>query len=66
MHVLAERGLLDYDTPVAEYWPEFGVRGKAGITLAHVLTHSAGVHNAARIAGRIRAVPGIGGSVDDR
>jgi CubicO group peptidase (beta-lactamase class C family) len=46
VHVLAERGLLDYDTPVAEYWPEFGAHGKAGITLAHVLTHSAGVPQA--------------------
>ena len=46
VHVLAEKGLLDYDAPVAEYWPEFGAHGKTGITLAHVLTHSAGVPQA--------------------
>jgi len=46
VHVLAERGLLDYGTPVAEYWPEFAVHGKGGVTLAHVLTHSAGVPQA--------------------
>ena len=23
-----ERGWLDYDTPIAKYWPEFGVNGK--------------------------------------
>ncbi|TDB96329.1 serine hydrolase domain-containing protein [Actinomadura sp. 7K534] len=43
VHVLAERGLLDYGTPVAAYWPEFGAHGKTDVTLAHVLTHSAGV-----------------------
>jgi CubicO group peptidase (beta-lactamase class C family) len=43
VHVLAERGLLDYDTPIADYWPEFRAHGKEAVTLAHVLTHSAGV-----------------------
>ena len=43
IHLLAERELLEYDAPVARYWPEFGVNGKQGITLRQVLTHSAGV-----------------------
>ncbi|WP_331766616.1 serine hydrolase domain-containing protein [Embleya sp. NBC_00896] len=43
VHVLAERGVLAYDTPIAEYWPEFGTRGKERITVRHALTHSAGV-----------------------
>jgi CubicO group peptidase (beta-lactamase class C family) len=43
VHVLADRGELEYDTRVAEVWPEFGARGKEGVTLRHVLTHSAGV-----------------------
>jgi CubicO group peptidase (beta-lactamase class C family) len=46
VHVLAERGLLDYDESVAAYWPRFGTRGKERITVAHVLTHSAGVPQA--------------------
>ncbi|TDC59650.1 class A beta-lactamase-related serine hydrolase, partial [Actinomadura sp. GC306] len=46
VHVLAERGLLDYGAPVAAYWPAFGAHGKHDITLAHVLTHSAGVPQA--------------------
>lgn len=46
VHVLAERGLLDYDAPVAEYWPDFAAHGKGRVTLAHVLTHSAGVPQA--------------------
>jgi CubicO group peptidase (beta-lactamase class C family) len=36
VHVLAERGVLDYDTPIVELWPEFGARGKEGATLRHV------------------------------
>ncbi|MFD4527730.1 serine hydrolase domain-containing protein [Streptomyces sp. NPDC058470] len=28
VHVLADRGLIDYDTPIAHYWPEFGAHGK--------------------------------------
>ncbi|TMD23425.1 MAG: beta-lactamase family protein [Chloroflexi bacterium] len=42
-HILAERGLFEYDTPVAKLWPEFGARGKAGVTIRQVLNHSAGV-----------------------
>lgn len=43
VHLLAERGVVDYDTPIAAYWPEFGTRGKERITVRHALTHSAGV-----------------------
>ena len=41
--VLAERGVLDYDTPIAELWPEFGSRGKERATVRHALSQSAGV-----------------------
>lgn len=44
LHVLADRGLVDYDAPVARYWPEFAVNGKEHVTVRHVLTHSAGLH----------------------
>ncbi|HEY9839212.1 MAG TPA: serine hydrolase domain-containing protein, partial [Candidatus Obscuribacterales bacterium] len=43
IHQLAEAGKLDYDTPVASYWPEFAARGKGAITLRHILTHQAGI-----------------------
>ncbi|MEO3778915.1 serine hydrolase domain-containing protein [Micromonospora sp. B11E3] len=43
VHVLAERGQLDYDLRVADVWPEFARHGKDGITLRHALTHTAGV-----------------------
>lgn len=43
VHRLAEQGLLDYGQRIAEYWPEFGGNGKSDITLAQVLSHSAGI-----------------------
>lgn len=42
-HVLVERGLLGYDTLVADVWPELGAHGKDKLTLRHVLLHTAGV-----------------------
>lgn len=44
VHRLAERGLVDYDAPVARYWPEFAAAGKANVTVRHLLTHSAGLN----------------------
>ncbi|MFI7071719.1 serine hydrolase domain-containing protein [Micromonospora sediminicola] len=43
VHVLAEQGRLDEDLPLARVWPEFARHGKDGITLRHVLTHTAGL-----------------------
>lgn len=43
IHLLADRGILDIDAPVAQYWPDFGRNGKEGITLAMVLGHRSGV-----------------------
>jgi CubicO group peptidase (beta-lactamase class C family) len=42
-HMQVEKGLFGYDTRVVELWPEFGAHGKEGVTVRHVLTHSAGV-----------------------
>ncbi|MEX0761387.1 MAG: serine hydrolase domain-containing protein [Dehalococcoidia bacterium] len=41
--VLHDRGLVEWDTPVAHYWPRFGRHGKSGVTIRHVLTHTAGL-----------------------
>lgn len=41
--ILAERGQLQLDTPVARYLPEFGVHEKEAITLRHLLTHTSGL-----------------------
>jgi CubicO group peptidase (beta-lactamase class C family) len=43
MHMLAERGLLDFDAPVAHYWPEFAQNGKGNVLVRHILTHTAGL-----------------------
>jgi CubicO group peptidase (beta-lactamase class C family) len=43
IHRLADRGLIDYDTPVAEYWPEFAANGKSALTVREVLRHRAGL-----------------------
>ncbi len=40
---LAERGLVDYDKPLSDYWPEFGANGKAEFTVAEVLSHQGGL-----------------------
>ena len=33
LHVLADRGLVDYQAPVSKYWPEFAQNGKEKITV---------------------------------
>lgn len=43
LHIQVRRGLIEYDKPLAEYWPEYGVNGKEAITVRHVLSHRAGV-----------------------
>jgi CubicO group peptidase (beta-lactamase class C family) len=43
LHRLVDRGLLDYDAPIAQYWPEFGANGKAAITVRDMLRHRAGL-----------------------
>ncbi len=43
VHVLAERGVLDYDLPIVELWPEFGAHGKEKATVRHALSQSVGV-----------------------
>lgn len=43
IHMLADRGALDLDAPVARYWPEFGQAGKATILVRHVLDHRTGL-----------------------
>jgi CubicO group peptidase (beta-lactamase class C family) len=43
LHIQAERGLVDYDTPIARYWPEFGAQGKDKGTVRDALTHRIGL-----------------------
>ena len=41
--MLVDRGLIEYDAPVARYWPEFAAKGKGAITVAMLLSHQAGL-----------------------
>ncbi|MEU6380737.1 serine hydrolase domain-containing protein [Streptomyces sp. NPDC046909] len=41
--ILADRGELDVDAPVARYWPEFAAEGKEKVLVRHLLGHTAGL-----------------------
>ncbi len=43
IHRLAQRGLLDYDTPISALWPEFAAHSKETITIRHALNHTSGL-----------------------
>jgi CubicO group peptidase (beta-lactamase class C family) len=41
--LLGDRGELDFESPVARYWPEFAANGKRDIKVSHLMSHSAGL-----------------------
>lgn len=43
IHRLVDRGLIEYDSPVSAYWPEFAASGKSAITVRQVMAHEAGL-----------------------
>jgi CubicO group peptidase (beta-lactamase class C family) len=49
LHVLADRGLVEYDEPVATYWPEFAQAGKDRITVRQLMSHQAGLYDIRRM-----------------
>ncbi|MFJ6653462.1 serine hydrolase domain-containing protein [Microbacterium sp. NPDC091313] len=42
-NMLLDRGLVDLDAPVAQYWPEFAANGKAALPVRYLLDHRAGL-----------------------
>lgn len=42
-HILCAEGKLDFDSPVTDYWPEFGCNGKENIKVWHIFSHRAGL-----------------------
>ena len=42
-HMLADRGLIDFEAPVSDVWPEFAQAGKETLPLRYLLTHQAGL-----------------------
>jgi CubicO group peptidase (beta-lactamase class C family) len=41
--MLYDRGELDFNAPVARYWPEFATNGKESIEVRHIMNHCAGL-----------------------
>ena len=44
IHILVDKGLLEYDDKVSTYWPEFAQNGKSEITIRQLLCHEAGLY----------------------
>ncbi len=42
-HRLADQGKLDFEAPVAKYWPEFAAAGKSSMPVKYLLNHKAGL-----------------------
>jgi CubicO group peptidase (beta-lactamase class C family) len=42
-NLLAQQGKLDFDEPVATYWPEFAAEGKSSIPVRWLMSHQAGL-----------------------
>jgi CubicO group peptidase (beta-lactamase class C family) len=60
VHRLADRGSVEYDAPVASYWPEFAAAGKESLTVRDVLAHRSGLSTLSRVASSVDEV------LDDR
>jgi CubicO group peptidase (beta-lactamase class C family) len=43
LHIQVDRGLIEYNAPIARYWPEYAAHGKQKTTVRHALTHRAGI-----------------------
>lgn len=52
VHMLIDRGVIGFDEPVANYWPEFAQAGKEAVLVRHVLSHTDGVIFSGRCARR--------------
>jgi len=52
LHILVDRGMLDYDDRVMDHWPEFGQAGKHAITVRQVLAHQSGLYHIRQIIDR--------------
>ncbi|MGZ3456696.1 MAG: serine hydrolase domain-containing protein [Polyangiales bacterium] len=50
IHILVDRGLVEYDRPIAFYWPRF----TADVTVRDLLTHRAGLYDVRRLVDHAR------------
>lgn len=44
LHIMADKGHIEYDAPVTEYWPDFGKHGKEKISVTQAMSHQAGIY----------------------
>ncbi len=44
IHILADRGEIEYDVPVAKYWPAFAKNGKDKVTVRQAMSHQVGLY----------------------
>jgi len=49
--MLADRGQIDLDAPVSDYWPEYAQNGKDTTTVRHIVTHMAGLPGVEGLSG---------------
>lgn len=49
VHALVTQGRVDYDAPVARYWPAFAQGGKGDITVRTLMSHRAGLWDVRRL-----------------
>ena len=61
VQILTDRGLVDVDRPMADYWPGFAVNGKEAVLVRHVLSHTAGLTS---VPGHTAIFRGDGGGWD--
>jgi len=52
MLMLYDRGHFAFEDPVMKHWPEFGANGKETITIAHIMSHRAGIPDGPMITAR--------------
>ena len=51
LHMLADRGQLDYDAPIRSYWPEFAANGKQAVTVGQFMAMEAGLYDVRHLIG---------------
>ncbi|WP_419150648.1 serine hydrolase domain-containing protein [Nocardia vinacea] len=57
---MVSKGLLDYEEPVAKYWPEFAVQGKGAVTVRQLIDHQAGLSGLDTVV-RLRQIADLDG-----
>jgi CubicO group peptidase (beta-lactamase class C family) len=49
--ILVDRGVMAFEDPVAQHWPEFAAAGKGSVSVAELLSHQGGLPGIRRVLG---------------